>query len=90
MTLRPAPPGTVVEAQRTRNLAAYDEYLKGTARMHRRGVGTLEAIDSFRRAIELEPTNPRIAFLDAMNTLHKPAFVGGGAAKARKREREGG
>jgi serine/threonine-protein kinase len=54
LTLREAPAGGRVEP-RTRNLEAYDAYLKGTAQMHRRGAGTLEAIDSFRRAIELDP-----------------------------------
>jgi tetratricopeptide (TPR) repeat protein len=39
---------------------------------------------TLERARELEPANPRIAFFEAMNTLHKPAFVGGGAGKARK------
>lgn len=34
------------------------------------------------RARELEPDNPRVIFLDGVNTLHKPAFVGGGADKA--------
>ncbi len=37
------------------------------------------------RACDLEPANPRVAFLDGMNTFHKPAFVGGGADKARAR-----
>ncbi len=54
LTLREAPGGSRSE-QRTRNLDAYDAYLKGTAQMHRRGAGTLEAIDSFRRAIALDP-----------------------------------
>jgi tetratricopeptide (TPR) repeat protein len=35
------------------------------------------------RARDLEPANPRVAFLDGINTFHKPAFVGGGADKAR-------
>ena len=34
------------------------------------------------RAHELEPANPRVLLLDGINTLHKPAFVGGGADKA--------
>jgi serine/threonine protein kinase/Tfp pilus assembly protein PilF len=54
LTLRESPGGKRIEA-RTRNLEAYDAYLKGTAQMHRRGAGTLEAIDSFRRAIALDP-----------------------------------
>lgn len=39
---------------------------------------------SMRRARELAPNNPRVALLEAMNTLHKPEFVGGGADKAIK------
>ena len=35
------------------------------------------------KARELEPENPRVALLEGVNTLHKPAFVGGGADKAR-------
>jgi tetratricopeptide (TPR) repeat protein len=34
-------------------------------------------------ARDLEPGNPRVLLLDGVNTLHKPAFVGGGADKAR-------
>lgn len=34
------------------------------------------------RAIGMAPENPRVRFLDALNTLHKPGFVGGGAKKA--------
>ena len=45
----------------------------------------MEMEQSFGRARELEPKNPRVAFLEGINTLHKPAFVGGGADKARKR-----
>jgi tetratricopeptide (TPR) repeat protein len=37
---------------------------------------------SIERARELEPANPRVLLLDGINTLHKPAFVGGGADKA--------
>ena len=37
------------------------------------------------RARDLEPDNPRVVFLDGINTFHKPAFVGGGADKARAR-----
>ena len=40
---------------------------------------------ALERAVDLEPANPRVAFLDGVNTFHKPAFVGGGADKARKR-----
>ena len=36
------------------------------------------------RAKDLEPANPRVVFLDGINTFHKPGFVGGGADKARK------
>jgi tetratricopeptide (TPR) repeat protein len=45
----------------------------------------MEMEQSFARARELAPGNPRVAFLDGLNTLHKPAFVGGGADKARAR-----
>jgi len=38
---------------------------------------------AMERARELEPANPRVAFLDGINTFHKPGFVGGGADKAR-------
>ena len=38
----------------TGNLDAYDEYLKGMALMHRRGIAIFEAIESFRRAIALD------------------------------------
>ena len=34
------------------------------------------------RAIEMAPSNPRIRLLDGINTLHMPAFFGGGADKA--------
>jgi serine/threonine-protein kinase len=54
LTLKEAPAGSRVEP-RTQNLEAYDAYLKGTAQVHRRGAGTLEAIDSFRQAIALDP-----------------------------------
>ena len=33
-------------------------------------------------AKDLAPKNPRVALLDGINTLYKPAFVGGGADKA--------
>jgi tetratricopeptide (TPR) repeat protein len=39
---------------------------------------------ALRKAKELAPTSPRVALLEAMNTLHKPEFVGGGAEKATK------
>lgn len=41
-----------------------------------------EIESNMERAIASAPMNPRIALLDAMNTLHKPAFVGGGADRA--------
>jgi tetratricopeptide (TPR) repeat protein len=34
------------------------------------------------QAKALAPANPRVRFLAALNTLHKPGFVGGGARKA--------
>ena len=34
-------------------------------------------------AKELSPQNPRVALLEGINTLYKPAFVGGGAGQAR-------
>ena len=34
------------------------------------------------KAEALSPGNPRVLFLAALNTLHKPSFVGGGAKKA--------
>lgn len=34
------------------------------------------------RAEALSPASPRVALFKAMNTLHKPGFVGGGAEKA--------
>jgi len=36
-------------------------------------------------AADLAPSNPRVALLDGINTLYKPAFVGGGAGQARKK-----
>ena len=39
----------------TENLRAYDEYLKGMAQMRRRGAGIVAAIESFRRAVALDP-----------------------------------
>lgn len=35
-----------------------------------------------QHALALSPGNPRVLLLDAMGTLHKPAFVGGGADRA--------
>lgn len=43
----------------------------------------MEMEQSMARARELAPASGRVAFLDGLNTLHKPAFVGGGADKAR-------
>lgn len=34
------------------------------------------------RALTMAPDNPRVVLLDAMGTLHKPAFVGGGPERA--------
>jgi len=42
----------------------------------------LEIQSHMKRALELAPDNPRVRLLEAMNTLHKPDFVGGGADKA--------
>ena len=39
---------------------------------------------AMRQAKELAPQSPRVALLEAMNTLHKPEFVGGGPEKATK------
>jgi tetratricopeptide (TPR) repeat protein len=41
-----------------------------------------EMEESIQRAVAMAPQNPRVLFLDALNTLNKPAFVGGGADKA--------
>lgn len=41
-----------------------------------------EMEESFGRARAMAPANPRVLLLDAINTLHKPAFVGGGPEKA--------
>jgi tetratricopeptide (TPR) repeat protein len=43
----------------------------------------MEMEQSMTRAGALAPANGRVAFLDGLNTLHKPAFVGGGTDKAR-------
>jgi tetratricopeptide (TPR) repeat protein len=37
---------------------------------------------TMQRALTMAPANPRVLLLDAMGTLHKPAFVGGGADRA--------
>lgn len=42
----------------------------------------VESEANLQRALTLGPTNPRVWLLDAMGTLHKPAFVGGGADQA--------
>jgi tetratricopeptide (TPR) repeat protein len=42
--------------------------------------GEIEA--SMQRAIAAAPSNPRVQLLAALNTLNKPAFVGGGADRA--------
>lgn len=42
----------------------------------------MEMEESMGRAEALAPTSPRVVLLKGMNTLHKPAFVGGGADKA--------
>ncbi len=39
--------------------------------------------EGFARAATLDPKNPRIAFMNALITLHKPADVGGGPARAK-------
>ncbi len=43
----------------------------------------MEMEQGMAKARDLAPDNGRVAFLDGLNTLHKPAFVGGGADKAR-------
>ncbi|MFI5372855.1 MAG: tetratricopeptide repeat protein [Candidatus Eisenbacteria bacterium] len=42
----------------------------------------------YARARALAPDDPRVAFLDALNTLHMPEFYGGGARKALPRFEE--
>jgi tetratricopeptide (TPR) repeat protein len=37
---------------------------------------------NLQRALRLAPRNPRIRLIEGINTLHKPAFVGGGPEKA--------
>jgi tetratricopeptide (TPR) repeat protein len=44
-------------------------------------IGTQTESD-FDRARTLAPNNPRVFLIDGINTLHKPAFVGGGAKPA--------
>jgi tetratricopeptide (TPR) repeat protein len=41
-----------------------------------------EMEEAFTRARAIAPSNPRVLLLDAINVLHKPAFVGGGPDKA--------
>lgn len=45
------------------------------------GMAMEEAIG---RASGRAPTNPRVQFLKALHTLHKPAFLGGGPERARE------
>lgn len=42
----------------------------------------MEMEEAMGRAEALAPASPRVVLLKGMNTLHKPAFVGGGADKA--------
>ncbi len=76
----------------TRNLAAYEEYLRGTAQMHRRGAGLLEAIECFGRAIETDPGYaPALAglahalVLSSFWGLRAPAEIGPPATDAARR-----
>jgi serine/threonine-protein kinase len=94
LTLKESPGAKRIEA-RTRDLEAYDAYLKGTAQMHRRGAGTLEAIDSFRRAIALDPQfAPALAGLSHALVLSSfwgmsdPRQTGEPAIEAARRARE--
>jgi serine/threonine-protein kinase len=94
LTLREAPGGKPVEP-RTRNLAAYDAYLKGTAAMHRRGAGTLEAIDAFRQAIALDPQFAQALaglshalVLSGFWGMTDPRSIGQAALEAARRARE--
>jgi len=41
-----------------------------------------EMSETMRKAITLSPENPRVRLLDGIQTMHRPAFVGGGADKA--------
>ncbi len=54
VTLAAGTSGRLIEPA-TENLQAYDEYLKGMALMHRRGLRILGAIECFRQAIALAP-----------------------------------
>ena len=94
LTLRETPGGARVEP-RTRNLEAYDAYLKGTAQMHRRGAGTLEAIDSFRQAIALDPQFAQAQaglshalVLSSFWGMSDPRQTGAPAVEAARRARE--
>ena len=94
LTLKEAPRGEGAEPK-TRNLEAYDAYLKGTAQMHRRGAGTLEAVESFRRAIALDPQfAPALAglahalVLASFWGMSEPRRAGEAAADAARRARE--
>jgi serine/threonine-protein kinase len=76
----------------TANLEAYDEYLKGMALMHRRGLAIGAAIESFRQAIALDPEYaPALAGLAHALTLScfwgmtSPAEVGKTALDAASR-----
>ncbi|MBI5167943.1 MAG: hypothetical protein HZA61_00500 [Candidatus Eisenbacteria bacterium] len=42
-----------------------------------------EMIEAYGKAEALEPENPRVQLLKGINTLHMPAFVGGGPDKAK-------
>jgi TolB-like protein/tetratricopeptide (TPR) repeat protein/tRNA A-37 threonylcarbamoyl transferase component Bud32 len=94
LTLRETPGGTPIEP-RTRSLAAYDAYLKGTAAMHRRGAGTLDAIDAFRQAIALDPQFAQALaglshalVLSSFWGMTDPRDVGQPALEAARRARE--
>jgi serine/threonine-protein kinase len=94
LTLREVP-GSKHAEPRTRNLEAYDAYLKGTAQMYRRGAGTLEAIDSFRRAIALDPEFAQAQaglshalVLAAFWGMTDPRQIGPAAVEAARRARE--
>ncbi len=94
LTLKEAPGGKRIEP-RPRNLEAYDEYLKGVAEMHRRGAGTLEAIDCFRRAIALDPHYAQALaglshalVLSSFWGMTDPRETGGPAREAAHRARE--
>lgn len=42
-----------------------------------------EMIEAYARAEAIEPGNPRVQLFKGINTLHMPAFIGGGADKAK-------